>query len=113
MRTVETNISWGYLPLIEIFAKANSLVFKYEPRHTVEPTRELITIKYEENSDTDMTITFMSFRHLGFENMLCDYLIRCNIDPIMIPVGKAVMKKSDKQMEEDWQEHRRKIGLTR
>jgi len=97
--------------LIEIFAKANSLVLKFAVRHTSMPTRELMTIQFEEDSDTDMTITFMSIRHLGFENMLCDYLIRCNISPEMIPIGRAVMRKSEEQMEKDWQEHRKKIGL--
>jgi len=111
LRTVYTNISWGYLSLIEIFAKANSLVLKFEPRYTVEPVRELMTILYEEDSDTDITITFMSIRHLGFENMLCDYLIKCNIDPQMIPIGRIVMRKSAEQMEKDWQEHRKQIGL--
>jgi hypothetical protein len=109
LRTVKTNISWGYLPLIEIFAKANSLVLKFESR--VEPPRQLMTICYEDDSDTNMTITFMSIRHLGFENMLCDYLIKCGIDPRMIPTGGTVMRKSDEQMEKDWQEHRKKIGL--
>ena len=109
MRTVKTNISWGYLPLIEIFAKANSLVLEFESR--IQTPRQLITIYYEDDSDTDMTITFMSIRHLGFENMLCDYLIRCGIDSTTIPTGGTVMRKSDEQMEKEWQEHRKKIGL--
>lgn len=113
MKTIETEISWGYLPLIEIFAKANSLVLKFEPRYTTEPTREFITIHYEENSDTDITITWLSFKHLGFNNMLCDYLIRCNVEPMMIPIGKVVMRKDPELAEKEWQEHRRKIGLTR
>ena len=113
MRVVETNISWGYLPLLETFAKANSLVLKFKPWHQYKPPQELTLIEYEENSDTDITITFMSIRHLGFENMLCDYLKRCGIEHGMIPIGKIVMRKTDEQMEKDWQEHRKKIGLTR
>ena len=111
MRTVETNISCGYLPLLEIFANANRLVLKFEERNVINSPCALTTILYEEDSDTDMTITFLSYKHLGFENMLVDYLKRCNIDVNMIPIGKAIMKKSSEQMEKEWQEHRKKIGL--
>lgn len=116
MKRVETNISYGYLPLIQIFADANNLNLKFEPRHKESedshyPTQELLDIIFEENSDTDITITFMSVKNLGFENMLCDYLKRCNVDYTMIPIGKAVMRKSDEQMEKEWQEHKKKIGL--
>jgi len=110
---VNTKISWGYLELLQIFAKANSLVLKFDPYSEPDPLREYTRISYEEGSDTSVAITFLSIKHLGFENMLCDYLIRCNIDPIMIPIGKAVMRKTPEQMEKEWQEHRKKIGLTR
>jgi hypothetical protein len=121
LTTVDTQISWGYLPLLEIFAKANSLVLKFEPWHSEEEVegssiiraREFTRISYEENSDTAISITCLSIKHLGFENMLCDYLIRCNVQPQMIPIGKAVMRKDPEQMEKEWQEHRKKIGLAR
>lgn len=121
MTIVDTQISWGYMPLLEIFAKANSLVLKFEPWYPEEVvegssiirSREYTRITYQDNSDTAMSITCMSIKHLGFENMLCDYLIRCNVQPQMIPIGKAVMKKDPEQMEQEWQAHRKKIGLTR
>ena len=120
MIAVDTGISWGYLPLLEIFAQANSLVFKFEAynheireEHGIVIAREHTRIMYEDNSDTAMSVTFMSIRHLGFENMLCDYLIKCNVNPSMISTGSAVMRKDPEQMEKDWQEHRKKIGLTR
>lgn len=113
MVRVQTNISWGYLELIKTFGKANSLVLHFEHRFEEEPTRQLIDILYEDDSDTAITITFMSMKHLGFENMLCDYLKRCGIEHFMIPVGNFVVRKSPEQMEKDWQEHRKKIGLAR
>lgn len=128
MTVVDTQISWGYQPLIEIFGKANSLVLKLEPYYaeveqseTLSPVkdskvvvgREYIRISYEDDSDTAIAITCLSIKHLGFENMLCDYLIRCNVEPKLIPIGKYVMRKTPEQMEKDWQEHRKKIGLAR
>jgi hypothetical protein len=125
---VNTKISWGYLPLLDIFGKANNLALEFSPYYeeiesteavapgknsTVVVERQYTRISYEDNSDTAISITYLSFRHLGFENMLCDYLIHCNVDPVMIPVGQYVTKKSDKEMEDEWQEHRRKIGLAR
>lgn len=99
------------MPLLEVFAQANNLVLKFESRHITEPIRESTIILYEEDSETDTAITFMSIRHLGFQNMLHDYLIRCGIDPVMIPVGKFVMRKTSAEMEEEWQKHRKEIGL--
>lgn len=125
-KVIKTQISWGYEPLIKIFGKANSLVLKLEPYYAeIEQSevvaldkeakvivgREYICITYEENSDTSIAITCLSIKHLGFENMLCDYLIRCNVEPKLIPIGKYVMRKTPEQMENDWQEHRKKIGL--
>lgn len=126
MKIVDTQISWGYQPLIEIFGKANSLVLKLEPYYAeieeieaISPIkdskviagREYIRISYEEGSDTAIAITCLSVKHLGFENMLCDYLIRCNIEPKLIPIGKWVVRKSSEEAEKEWQEHRKKIGL--
>ena len=113
MIVVNTNISSGYVPLLEIFAQANSLVLKFESYSEPGSLGEYTRISYEGESDTSVAITFLSIKHLGFENMLCDYLIRCNIEPVMIPIGKAVMSKSPGQMETEWQEHRKKIGLTK
>jgi hypothetical protein len=120
-KIVDTKISWGYLPLIEIFARANNLELGFECyseelcEHEKFKTSfgSYIRITFDEDSPTASYITFMSIRHLGFENMLCDYLIKCNIGPNLIPIGKYVMKKSDEEMERDWQEHRKKIGLAR
>jgi hypothetical protein len=49
----------------------------------------------------------MSVRHLGFENMLCDYLIKCGICPGMIPVGKVAIQRDMKKLDDDWELHKR------
>lgn len=103
--TVDTCISYGYIELINIFCKANELDV------TIVNTASRITVQYEDKSDTDDTITFMSFKHLGFENMLCDYLIRCGIAPSLIGTGSFTAKRDMKALDKDWEEHRKRIGL--
>lgn len=109
---VNTNISTGYTTLIDAFAKANNLELRLS---TIDENVEnpKLRITYEDNSDTAFQITFMSMRHLGFENMLCDYLIRCGVAAELIPTGRASIKRDMKKLEQDWEEHKKKIGLTR
>jgi hypothetical protein len=117
---IETEISWGYLPLIQTFASANNLSLEYTCRNVEVNTgihsqrqRQYITVSCEDGSETELSITFMSVKHLGFRNMLYDYLHKCHIDNAMIPIGKFVMRKSSEQMEKEWQQHRKEIGLAR
>lgn len=102
---VKTNISYGYLPLIGEFARANDLVLKYEPMGL--PGQEKLKILYDAESDTAFSITFMSVRHLGFENMLCDYLIRCGVAQSLIPYGREALKRDMKKLDEEWEKYRR------
>ena len=106
---VETQISYGYKELIETFFKANDLVVKIEDK-SAYPFGKII-LMYEDNSDTAFGITFMSVKHLGFENMLCDYLIRCGIPASLIHCGKFANKRDMKELDKQWEEHRRHIGL--
>lgn len=106
---VNTQISYGYASLIEIFFKANELDVTIEDRRAY-PNGKVI-LHYEDNSDTATTITFMSIKHLGFENMLCDYLIKCGISPSLIPISQVAVKRDMKQLDKDWDEHRKRIGL--
>ena len=116
MTIIDTKISWGYYDLIKIFAEANKLDLNLD-RHTwlIDETgilkREYIRISYKDNSDTALSITCLAVKHLGIENMFCDYLIRCGIDPSMIPIGKYVMKRPENEMELEWQKHKKTIGL--
>jgi hypothetical protein len=108
LTTVNTNISWGFLNLIETFFQANNL--KVECRAQGVSDRKII-LEYEDDSDTAMAITFMSVKHLGFENMLCDYLKRCGIPYELIPIGNSYSNRDMKKLDEEWMEHRRKLGF--
>jgi hypothetical protein len=109
---IETGISWGYRNFLETFFKANDLKVELEERLEDQPVRQHTTLYYEENSDTAYAITFMSTRHLGFENMLCDYLIKCGIPQELISIGQVVVKNRNMaEVEKQWLEHRKKIGL--
>jgi len=101
-------ISYGYLSLIEEFAKANNLEFEYEKLGQVNPK---IKIRYKSDSDTAFSITFMSMRHLGFENMLCDYLIKCGVMAQLISVGSYSAKRDMAQLDRDWEERRKELGF--
>lgn len=85
---IESIISYGFLDLMEIFFKANSLNVKCMPREQELTT--LITFEYNDDSDTALAITVMSLKHLGFENMLIDYLLRCGYSSDVISIIKIV-----------------------
>lgn len=108
---VKTHISYGYATLIDTFFKANDLNVVVIEDRTGYVSPKHITLEYEDNSDTALSITIMSIRHLGLENMLCDYLIRCGICPGLIGIGKFVEKRSMEELNQQWEEHRKKIGL--
>lgn len=108
MTIVNTNISWGFLNLIKIFFEANNLKVTCIERGISE---KKITLEYEDDSDTAMSITFMSVRHLGFENMLCDYLIRCGIPTELIQIGNSYPNRDMKKLDEEWMEHRKQLGF--
>ena len=106
---VETNISYGYKKLIETFFSANDLNVEIEDKSAYPFGK--ITLIYEDDSETALSITFMSVRHLGFENMLCDYLIRCGIPVSLISIGQQAVKRDMAELDKQWDEHRRRIGI--
>jgi hypothetical protein len=110
MTIIKTNISWGYVDLIKTFCQANNLDVTCIERVTGQ-VRSMINICYDGTTETAFNITFMSTRHLGFENMLCDYLIKCGIPPELISEGRMVVKRDMKKLDKDWEEYRKKIGL--
>ena len=101
----ETIISYGYIDLIETFFKANDLIVKCSKRQG--PHSALLTLEYDDDSDTATAITFMSYRHLGFENMLVDYLIRLGYPSGMISIGRSVVKRDMKKLDEEWEEYKK------
>jgi hypothetical protein len=108
MTTVRTAISGGYRELIKTFFDANGLDVKILESDNMHNHLMLI---YEDGSDTAYQITFMSVKHLGFENMLCDYLIRCGVNAERISLGRVEAKRDMKELDEMWEKHRRNIGL--
>ncbi len=107
---IKTNISYGYLTLIKTFMHANNLDLKIQDM-SAYPHGKVI-LEYDDDSDTATTLTFMSYKHLGLENMLCDYLIRCGVDPILISVGVATQpNRNMKELDKQWEDHRRLIGF--
>jgi hypothetical protein len=106
---VNTQISYGYASLIETFFKANELDVIIEDMRAYPYGK--IVLHYEDDSETACSITFMSIRHLGFENMLCDYLIKCGISPSLIPIGQVAVKRDMEQLDKDWVKHRKGMGF--
>lgn len=102
---VNTQISYGYVSLIETFFKANELDVTVQDMSAYPYGK--IVLHYEDDSDTACTITFMSIKHLGFENMLCDYLIKCGITPSLIPIGKEAIVRDMKQVDKDWENYKK------
>ncbi len=108
---VNSIISWGYVDLLETFFKANNLEVKCTERGNKGVTTTLVTLEYEDNSDTAYSITLMSIRHLGFENMLCDYLRRCGVSLNMISIGRTAIRRDMRQLDKDWEEYKKHIGI--
>ena len=106
---VETNISYGYNELLKVFFKANDLDVTIEDR-AAYPHGKII-LEYRDDSDTAYNITFMSIRHLGLENMMCDYLIKCGIPPKRISIGSWAPNRDMEELDKQWEEHRKTIGL--
>lgn len=106
---VETNISYGFESLIAMFFRANELDVKIHDMRAY-PFGKII-LEFEDNSDTALSITQLSYRHLGFENMLCDYLNRCGISPGQIAKGKYMEQRDMKELDKQWEEHRKHLGF--
>jgi hypothetical protein len=108
---INSIISIGYLDLLETFFRANNLQVTCSLLDDKTNNLKLITLEYEDNSETALAITFMSIRHLGFENMLVDYLIKCGAPRNLISVGRTAVKRDMKKLDEEWAEKRRELGF--
>lgn len=108
---VATQISYGYMSLIDIFLKANNLDVTIADKSAYPHGK--IDLEYVDNSETALAITMLSYKHLGFENMLCDYLIRCGIPSNLISIGKAAIKRDQKELDKECDKHLRSIGFKR
>lgn len=104
---IDTIISYGFHDLLEIFFKANDLDVKC----LLNEKNNSTSIEYDNNSETAYRITYMSIRHLGFENMLCDYIIRCGYPSNLIPHGRTIIKRDMKKLDDDWLKYRNQLGF--
>lgn len=95
MKTVITDISYRHYDLIRIFFEANELLdlgftldivdiesplsYSVDGReYIITNVKKVLSYSYDaENVDAAGKIMHMSIKHLGFTNMLHDYLNRC------------------------------------
>lgn len=104
---IDTMVSWGYLELIETFFSANNLCATFEKDYTHSKIFPRITIVCDDESESACTLTLMSIRHLGVDNMLCDYLMRCNIPASFITEGSMPKRRDMKELDKQWEEHKK------
>ena len=110
---VKTHISYGYVQLLDTFFKANDLIVScVEIGRNEGGGHGHTTIIYEDGSPTAEKITFMSFIHVGFENMLCDYLIRCGIYSKLITVGSYTGGRDMAELDSDCEAHIASLNLS-
>lgn len=100
MKNIITDIDGKNLSLIQIFFKANDMTsVKIESEYfpvnigEFEMVHPYIKLTYEEDSDDGINISFMATKHLGLENMLIDYLLRCGITSYNICPNNFTRKK--------------------
>ncbi len=101
---VETTISATHLSLIDVFFQANKLdgvvISDYE--HDIRGTKHImLRLSWmDANYETAEKITYMAMIHCGIQNMLEDYLMKCNIDPFDLQ-PKSIKRQLDKENEEE------------
>lgn len=108
---IHTDLSAGFTDLIRIFFRANELEGEITTRYNKDTGIESIDINIVDNSPTAVSITMMSYRNSGVNNMLSDYLIKTGVDPLLLSTGKTVIARNLKQVDQDWEEYRKTIGL--
>lgn len=106
---IETHISWAYSDLITTFMKANNLDVSVLQRDVVPfPMINLSPMSPIAEQD----LTFFGYKHLGIENMLCDYLKKCGISPEAMNKHMYTPKRNPKELDEQWETYRKeKLGF--
>ena len=109
---IQTTLRAEHIELIKIFFKANEL--KDVVIGTCDKTiggsiHLVITIEYDDESDSAQKISYMSLIHSGFQNMLDSYLICCGVSPFELNPSELKEKVTDRELEA----HFKKIGLKR
>ena len=112
---IRTELVQDHKALIEVFLKANELTsVKLQTYEKVEwdHTFHLLKLIYDNDSEDALKLSYMSLVHMGIPNMLDDFLLKCGVpvktlNPVKPTPGKRDMAELDRQ----WEEHRKKIGL--
>ena len=59
----------------------------------------------------EQDLTFFGYKHLGIENMLCDYLKKCGISPDAMNKHMYIPKRNAKALDVQWETSRKeKLG---
>lgn len=102
---IKSHISYGFVGLLRTFFTANNLTVVCEERVTGQADQ--INFIYEDDSETAIALTFMGMRHLGIENMLCDYLIKCGMDRTQLAYGRPAIRRDMQKLDEEWDKYKR------
>jgi len=112
MAIVKTSIGEQHLELIKIFFKANDLPMVEIHTHIKNIRGEdhfLIQLGWaDEDEETASKITYMAIVHLGIQNMLDDYLMKCGVDVYSIPppsIVKQEKREHAEKVDKEFNEH--------
>jgi len=114
---IRTELVQDHKALIEVFLKANELqsvkIGTYE-KVVWDHTFHLLKLTYDSDSEDALKLSYMSLVHMGIPNMLDDFLLKCGVDVSMLnPVKPVPCKRDMIELDRQWDEHRKKIGLTK
>lgn len=117
MSIIQTELSIKHLELIKIFFEANDMpdaVVRQYDKQIGAFYHPMIEI-YCSSEDTETNITFMAMKHMGFKNMLDDYLMKCgvdhwNLEPDSVKIQRAqeeaqIKKECEEQRDKEFNEY--------
>ena len=112
MKTIKTNLSIDHLELIKIFFEANKLpnVIISEYSNIIKNyPHKMIEITYDNDDvETSGQITYMSLVHVGLQNMLDDYLMKCGVsvwDLQPKTIREQELKEREEAREQEYEEY--------
>jgi len=101
---VETDLSNAHLELVRIFFTANELdrVYVNEYQKNIRGmTHVMLQLSWDDNDEeTASKITYMAIVHLGINNMLDDYLMKCGVDVWHLPPASIKAQERKEQQEQ-------------
>jgi hypothetical protein len=117
MKTLETHFGAEHKALLEVFFKANKLenvkVSEYHRQYNGK-NHKYIEISWDDNSETGVQISFMSVVHMGFLNMLDDFLLKCGVNAENLGSETVRAQKRaeiEEQKQKEFEAHKKTIGI--